>query len=131
MELQKRRDTKPEVVLRRILHAKGFRFRVAYPIPGIPRRTVDIAFPGRRIAVFVDGCFWHACPEHGVAPKNNADWWAAKLESNRLRDQETTHLLTDLGWTVLRVWEHEVPNPAVIRVLSCLSEPPTRDEATQ
>jgi len=85
MAHQKRQDTKPEVVLRKRLHARGYRFRVAYPVPGMPRRTIDIAFPRRRVAVFVDGCFWHACPTHGVKPKNNKDWWADKLAGNRVR----------------------------------------------
>lgn len=112
MAHQKRQDTKPEVVLRKRLHARGYRFRVAYPVPGMPRRTIDIAFPRRRVAVLVDGCFWHACPTRGVKPKNNKDWWADKLAGNRARDLETTEALTDLGWTVVRVWEHEPPEVA-------------------
>ena len=111
MAPQKRQDTKPEVVLRKRLHARGYRFRVAYPVPGMPRRTIDIAFPRRRVAVFVDGCFWHACPTHGVKPKNNKDWWADKLAGNRARD---------LGWTVVRVWEHESPETALVAVIAKL-----------
>ena len=106
MSKQKREGTGPEMALRRELFARGLRYRVGYKVPGLPRRTIDIAFPGRRIAVFVDGCFWHGCPEHCVAPKNNAGWWNSKLEGNRQRDAETTVHLREAGWTVLRLWEH-------------------------
>jgi DNA mismatch endonuclease, patch repair protein len=85
------------------------RFRVDWPLPGLPRRRADIAFTRRHIAVFVDGCFWHACPEHRTAPASNADWWAAKLEKNVRRDRDTDQHLRRLGWTVLRFWEHEDP----------------------
>lgn len=120
MARQKRVGTKPEVELRKLLHRAGHRYRVAYPVPGMPRRTVDIAFPGRRLAIFVDGCFWHACPEHGVSPRNNSEWWRTKLEANQRRDAETTAALEAAGWTVIRLWEHEVPDPGLRRILSCL-----------
>lgn len=120
MARQRRVGTKPEVVLRKLLHQAGHRYRVAYPVPGMSRRTVDIAFPGRKLAIFVDGCFWHACPEHGVSPRNNSEWWRVKLESNRQRDEETTAALEALGWTVIRLWEHEVPDPGLSRILTCL-----------
>ena len=107
MVAQRRRDTAPEVALRRALHAMGLRFRVELPVPGMPRRTIDIAFTRAKVAVFVDGCFWHGCPTHGVDPKNNAAWWSQKLADNRRRDLETTKQLEASGWTVLRVWEHE------------------------
>lgn len=107
MENQRRRDTDPEVQLRKALHARGRRFRVNYPVPGRPRRTIDIAFPGKKLAVFVDGCFWHGCQEHGVSPKHNAAWWADKLSTNRQRDEETTAILLAAGWRVLRLWEHQ------------------------
>lgn len=107
MVSQRRKDTAPEVALRRVLFADGLRYRVNHKIPGAPRRTMDIAFPGRRVAVFIDGCFWHGCPEHGVAPKHNGEWWAGKLAENRRRDAETTALLESQGWVVLRFWEHE------------------------
>src|SRR3954449_1480262 len=77
MSRQARRDTAPEVALRRELHRRGMRFRVDWPLPTMPRRRADIAFTRRHIAVFVDGCFWHACPEHGTAPNSNAAWWTA------------------------------------------------------
>lgn len=120
MARQKRVGTEPEVVLRKLLHRAGHRYRVAYPVPGMSRRTVDIAFPRRKLAIFVDGCFWHACPEHGVSPRNNSEWWRVKLESNRQRDKETTAALEALGWTVIRLWEHEVPDPGLSRILTCL-----------
>lgn len=85
------------------------RFRVDWPLPDLPRRRADIAFTRRHVAVFVDGCFWHACPVHRTAPASNAVWWATKLEKNVLRDRDTDEHLGRLGWTVLRFWEHEEP----------------------
>jgi DNA mismatch endonuclease (patch repair protein) len=75
----------------------------------MPRRTIDIVFPKARIAIFMDGCFWHGCPEHATHPKANAEWWRNKLDKNMARDQETTEHLQAAGWTVLRYWEHEIP----------------------
>ncbi|MBY9075947.1 very short patch repair endonuclease [Nocardioides sp. WL0053] len=102
-----RRHTKPEVALRRELHRRGLRFRVQLPVPGNRRRTIDIAFTRVKLAVFVDGCFWHGCPEHGVKPSTNPEWWRWKLARNQERDADTTRLLEEAGWTVLRLWEHE------------------------
>lgn len=107
MERQRRRDTGPELALRRALHAVGLRYRVNYPVPGRARRTIDIVFPARRVAVFVDGCFWHGCPQHAVQPRHNRDWWVAKIAANKERDKDTEALLTANGWTVVRLWEHE------------------------
>jgi DNA mismatch endonuclease (patch repair protein) len=107
MSRQRTRDTQPEILLRRELHRRGLRYRVDSPLPGMPRRRADILFTRAKVAVFVDGCFWHGCPEHKTAPANNGAWWAAKLARNVERDQETSARLTSLGWTVLRVWEHE------------------------
>lgn len=116
MSQQATRDTGPELLLRRRLHAAGLRYRVHFrPIPGV-RRTADIVFTRAKVAVFVDGCFWHRCPEHGTLPKTNADWWAAKLARNGERDADTGRLLSEAGWTVLRVWEHEDPQDAADRV---------------
>lgn len=107
MQQQRRRDTRPEMALRRALHAAGLRYRVERPvIPGL-RRRADIVFGPAKVAVFVDGCFWHMCPEHATFPKANADWWREKLERNRERDRETDRLLLDQGWFPVRVWEHE------------------------
>ncbi len=107
MSRQRRRDTAPELLLRRELHRRGLRFRVDHPLPGMPRRRADVTFTRARIAVFVDGCFWHGCPEHATRPTANADWWAAKLARNVARDRETDAHLRDAGWQVLRFWEHE------------------------
>lgn len=117
MERQRRRDTAPELALRRALHAMGLRYRVdaRLPLPGL-RRTADLLFPGPRVAVFVDSCFWHACPEHGTWPKGNGAWWRQKLETNRRRDADTSARLVEAGWLPLRVWEHEAPQDAAIRV---------------
>lgn len=116
MQRQKTRDTSPEKALRRALFARGLRFRVQFPVPGMPRRTIDIAFPKKKLAVFVDGCFWHGCPDHGVRPKSNADWWAVKLAKNVERDAETTGVLRSLGWRVIRCWEHTAPDEAAVEV---------------
>jgi len=109
MSRQGRRDTAPEVAVRKLLHAAGLRYRLQWPVPEMSRRTIDIAFPGRRLAVFIDGCFWHGCPQHATSPKANAEWWRAKLDKNVARDGETTAHLESLGWTVLRFWEHRIP----------------------
>lgn len=102
-----RRDNARELTLRRLLHAGGLRYRVHYPLPGNRRRSIDVAFPRQQVAVFLDGCFWHSCPEHGVQPVTNAEWWRWKLATVRTRDADTNRLLSEQGWTVLRFWEHE------------------------
>lgn len=109
MSKQARRDTSPEVAVRKLLHARGRRYRLHVSVPGMSRRTMDIAFPGPRVAVFIDGCFWHSCPQHATHPKANSSWWQQKLTRNALRDQETTRHLESQGWQVLRFWEHEAP----------------------
>ena len=121
MSLQASRVTTPELLLRRRLHAQGLRYRVhRRPLPEL-RRTADVVFSRARVAVFVDGCFWHGCPKHGTAPKTNADWWAVKLARNVERDAETDVLLADAGWSVVRVWEHEEPEAATARVRDALA----------
>jgi len=126
MSRQATRDTTPEMLLRRRLHSLGLRYRVhRQPLPGV-RRTADIVFTKARVAVFVDGCFWHGCPEHATSPKTNADWWAAKLSRNVQRDAETDDLLANAGWTVVRVWEHEDPEAAAARVQEALVAADTR-----
>jgi DNA mismatch endonuclease, patch repair protein len=107
MQGNRGRDTKPELALRRELHRRGLRYFVnRRPVPDLPR-TADVLFPRARIAVFVDGCFWHGCPQHHTVAKANAAFWAAKVDRTRERDQETTTALELAGWTVVRVWEHE------------------------
>jgi DNA mismatch endonuclease, patch repair protein len=116
MSRQRRRDTEPELALRRLLHARGLRYRVAWRIPGMPRRTVDIAFPRSMVAVFVDGCFWHSCPIHKTSPTANSAWWATKLATNQGRDAATDAHLAELGWQVIRIWEHEDASDAADRI---------------
>jgi DNA mismatch endonuclease, patch repair protein len=116
MQEQRRRDTSCEMEIRLELHRSGFRYLVdARPIPTW-RRRADLVFPRARVAVFVDGCFWHGCPDHPRPPKSNAAWWEAKLARNRERDAETSARLIAEGWEVLRVWEHEDSEQAVQRI---------------
>lgn len=122
MQRQARRDTKPELALRRTLHAMGLRFRVDRAvIPGVRRRP-DIVFGPAKVAVFVDGCFWHRCPEHGTLPKANSEWWADKLQRNVERDADTDRRLADLGWLAVHVWEHEASADAAIRVAALVDQ---------
>ncbi|MFI9585053.1 very short patch repair endonuclease [Streptomyces sp. NPDC052236] len=109
MSRQGSRDTACEIAVRKLLHAEGLRYRLNVPVPGMPRRTIDIVFGPAKVAVFLDGCFWHGCPQHATQPKANAEWWRAKLDKNMARDRETTEHLEAQGWTVLRFWEHQVP----------------------
>ncbi|MFK4089340.1 very short patch repair endonuclease [Kribbella sp. NPDC020789] len=121
MARQARRDTKPELELRRRLHRLGYRYRVNSPLPGMPRRRADITFGPKRLIVFVDGCFWHGCPVHATSPQNNGEWWAEKLRKNIERDKDTDARLAAAGWTVLRIWEHEDPETATRRVVAALT----------
>ncbi|WP_186214095.1 very short patch repair endonuclease [Burkholderia gladioli] len=105
----RQKATGAEVALRRELYRIGLRYRVDCAVLKKPRRVADIAFPGRRIAIFVDGCFWHGCPEHATWPKRNAEFWRQKIEANQRRDADTNERLRSLGWTVLRFWSHESP----------------------
>lgn len=114
------RDTKPEIAVRRLLHARGRRFRVNLrPLVSL-RRTADIVFTRHRIAVFIDGCYWHGCPEHYVASKTNEDYWHTKIETNVTRDEQTTMELRRAGWTVLRYWSHVPPEDVVDSILAHL-----------
>jgi DNA mismatch endonuclease (patch repair protein) len=105
----RQRGTDVEIELRRALHALGLRYRLQVSLSKKPRRVADIVFIGARVAVFVDGCFWHGCPLHATWPKENAGFWRAKIEANRARDADTTRRLRELGWEVIRVWSHEDP----------------------
>ncbi|GLZ08907.1 very short patch repair endonuclease [Actinomadura sp. NBRC 104412] len=116
MQGNKGRDTKPELALRRAVHALGLRYRVSIrPLPAV-RRTADLVFTKVQVAVFLDGCFWHGCPDHHTKARTNADYWADKVTRNRLRDAETDRLLRDADWQVIRVWEHEDPTEAALRI---------------
>jgi DNA mismatch endonuclease, patch repair protein len=123
MSKHPRRDTGPEIELRRLLYAAGLRYRVQYPVPGRGRRTIDIAFTRRKVAIFVDGCFWHGCAEHRTVPTSNHDWWEQKLMKNARRDAETDDYLQRLGWQVVRLWEHERAADAYDRVRQALDKP--------
>jgi DNA mismatch endonuclease (patch repair protein) len=117
MQMTRRRDTTCEIALRSALHRLGLRYRVDWQLPGT-RRRADIAFPRLKVAVMVDGCFWHACPIHGTWPKNNASWWRNKILTNQERDRDTDSRLEAQGWAVLRFWEHDDWSTAAKRVLA-------------
>lgn len=108
----RQKSTSAEISLRRELYRRGLRYRIDYKVIDKPRRVADVAFPGLKIAVFVDGCFWHGCPLHATWPKQNAEFWRQKIEANRLRDADTSARLVADGWTVLRFWGHESPSDA-------------------
>jgi DNA mismatch endonuclease (patch repair protein) len=118
MQANRRRDTAPELAVRRELCRRGLRYRVDFPV--LPRRRADVAFVRARLAVFVDGCFWHGCPDHYTVAKTNASFWSQKTEVNRARDQDTDLRLSEMGWTVVRAWEHESPVSVADRVVAAL-----------
>ena len=122
------RDNARERTLRSELHRRGLRFGLHRKLIKGSRRFVDIAFPGTRVAVFVDGCFWHGCPEHGTWPKTNAAWWRSKIESNIERDRDTDRRLHAAGWTVIRVWEHEAVVAAADRIEAVVRQPKNQRE---
>ncbi|WP_255647253.1 very short patch repair endonuclease [Nocardiopsis sp. MT53] len=120
MRANRGRDTGPELAVRRLVHAAGLRYRVsARPLPAL-RRTADLVFTRRRVAVFVDGCFWHGCPEHHTTARTNAAYWAEKVRANRERDADTDRRLGEAGWTVLRFWEHEEPAAVAERIVAAV-----------
>jgi DNA mismatch endonuclease (patch repair protein) len=119
MSMQRERDTACEVALRRELWRMGYRYRKHYRVPGM-RREIDVAFLGPRVAVLVDGCFWHACPEHGTLPRRNREWWQDKLDANVARDRDTDARLRAIGWTVVRLWEHTKVDDAVTMVAAAV-----------
>jgi len=119
MQKQRTRDTAPELAVRRLLHAMGLRYRVdAIPLPSL-RRRADLVFRRAQVAVFIDGCFWHGCPEHGnPRPTANGWYWPTKIAGNRQRDADTDRRLAEAGWIVVRAWEHEPPAEVAARVAS-------------
>lgn len=117
MRANRSKDTHPEIRLRSALHGHGLRFRKSYAVQSEGMRVrIDIAFPRRRIAVFVDGCFWHSCPTHGVRPAVNQQYWLPKLRRNTERDRRVDRFLVSAGWTVIRVWEHESADAVALRI---------------
>lgn len=116
MQANRGRDTEPELKLRSILHAHGLRFRVCQPVPFDRRRRADITFTRVGLFVFIDGCFWHGCPEHFVEPKTRTDFWLTKIRGNQQRDLDTTERLEAMGYTVLRFWEHDDPDAIAMTV---------------
>ncbi len=116
MQANRRRDTAPEMAIRRLVHASGLRYRVdARPLP-TARHTADMIFTRARVAVFIDGCWWHGCAEHYRPPASNITYWAGKVTRNRERDRLANEALIAAGWTVVRVWEHEAPESAARRI---------------
>lgn len=122
MRSNRRKDTKPELAVRKLLHQRGLRYRVDFaPLTEHKRRRADIVFTKRRIAVFIDGCFWHGCPEHATIPKANADYWIPKLAHNVERDRVTDAALEAAGWRVVRIWEHVNPEDAAEEIIAAVS----------
>lgn len=122
MQSNRGRDTKPELAVRRAVHAVGLRYRVDYrPIPTLNRRA-DLVFTRAKVAVFVDGCFWHGCPEHHTLARTNERFWAEKVRRNRERDAETNDVLAADGWVVIRAWEHEAVDAIVRRIVETLQQ---------
>lgn len=109
MQGNRGRDTKPELAVRRAVHALGLRYRVDLrPLPDLNRRA-DLVFTRAKVAVFIDGCYWHGCPLHGTTSRTNPDYWGPKIQQNRARDADTNARLQEAGWRVARYWEHEEP----------------------
>ncbi|MFD9498967.1 very short patch repair endonuclease [Streptomyces sp. NPDC060035] len=118
MQAIRSRDTQPERLIRRLVHANGLRYRVAArPLPAL-RRTADLVFRPAKVAVFIDGCYWHGCPEHYVAPKTNPGYWSDKVARNMARDRDTDKRLTEAGWLVLRFWEHQDSDVCALKIVS-------------
>lgn len=117
MRSVRQRGTAAELAVRNAVERRGYTFDIdRSPLHGV-RRRADLVFQNERVAVFVDGCFWHACPEHATWPKHNAEWWRAKIEANQHRDRDTDQRLVTAGWIPVRVWEHEDPDVAATRIV--------------
>lgn len=121
MQRVRQKNTSAESALRRELHSLGLRYRIQVPVLTKPRRVADVAFSGLRVAVFVDGCFWHGCPEHATWPKQNSEFWRAKIAANQERDKDTDARLHALSWKVVRIWTHETPSKAALRVAKIIA----------
>ncbi|WSI33393.1 very short patch repair endonuclease [Streptomyces sp. NBC_01341] len=122
MQAIRSRDTQPERLIRRLVHAHGLRYRVAArPLPDL-RRTADLVFRPAKVAVFIDGCYWHGCPEHYVAPKTNKGYWSEKVARNMARDRDTDKRLMEAGWMVLRFWEHQDSSACALKIVGAVRE---------
>jgi DNA mismatch endonuclease (patch repair protein) len=122
MSRQRRTDTEIEMRLRRLLHRAGLRYRLhVRPVADL-RRTADIVFPSEKVAVFVDGCFWHGCPQHGTMPKRNVEFWQTKIARNVERDEDTRSRLAAAGWAAVQVWEHDDPAEAAASIAGLVAE---------
>ena len=122
MLANKRRDTTTELAVRRLLHARGMRYRVDFAaVPGL-RRRADVVFTRARVAIFFDGCFWHGCPLHATHPKKNSEYWGPKLAANIARDRDTNARFAVAGWNVLRFWEHEAATDVADRIAFLVRE---------
>jgi DNA mismatch endonuclease (patch repair protein) len=122
MQGNRNRDTSPEIAVRSLVHRAGLRYRVAArPLPGL-RRTADLVFRPVKVSVFIDGCYWHMCPEHGHYPASNASYWTPKLDGNVRRDRETDKQLQEAGWLVMRFWEHQPSDAIANAVIAAVSE---------
>jgi DNA mismatch endonuclease (patch repair protein) len=130
MQANRWRDTGPERELRTLLHRLGYRYRVNLPIPAGRRRRADIAFTRKKVAVFIDGCYWHGCPIHASWPKTNSEFWRQKIEANKIRDHETDELLARAGWRVVRAWEHQDPAAVASMIASILDPSDSRKRDT-
>lgn len=126
MQGNRRRDTRTEIAVRSALHRRGLRFRVDLPIRIDDIRPIrpDVVFLRSRVAVFIDGCFWHGCPVHGRVPATNREYWLSKLDANRRRDDRNVADLEEAGWTVLRAWEHDDPDMVACSVVRLLRREP-------
>jgi DNA mismatch endonuclease (patch repair protein) len=122
MKRVRQKNTSAELALRSKLHARGLRYRIQVPLLSKPRRVADVVFSRPRVAIFVDGCFWHGCPIHATWPKTNADFWRAKIVANQERDRDTDERLLAKGWKVVRVWAHEPPEQAARRIAAVIEK---------
>ena len=125
----RQKGTDAELSLRKALYARGLHYRLHVPLLTKPRRVADIIFSSARVAIFVDGCFWHGCPEHATWPKQNAEFWREKIEANQRRDADTNDRLRSLGWTVLRFWSHEPPTEAARTVARAIASADSKHRA--
>ncbi|WP_446040454.1 very short patch repair endonuclease [Streptomyces sp. SID1121] len=122
MQAIRSRDTKPERLIRRLVHAQGLRYRVAARPLADLRRTADLVFRPAKVAVFIDGCYWHGCPEHYVSPKTNTGYWSGKVAGNIARDRDTDQRLAEAGWAVLRFWEHESADKCALLIANTVND---------